>query len=480
MRMVGKRWGVSVLAAVVLVGATGNVVAVPLVAAYEISIGLHAAAAVAVAWWLADDKPVSEAMSQPGLMVTIAKPSDGGAVEGLVRVPGTSGSGSVVPVPTAPASAPVIPGPYSSGDMATAQCCRFDGASCGAYETCAACVVNYAPLTGGRACKATTVTGTSIPQNQVMDTDPATPAINPNPSCATGGYTLSGDVCNLTDARAAVADGAQDFVRSGQTMAAASAADLKGAVNAVLSTKYVSNDTTQVSGWSASNQPRLIQVTALSNGGSELVQYTQKEDGAGGSYLEKRQLTVSPAGVVTSASQSAVSGTLNQSTAATTATGPGYTVTGGTAAYSPSAPGSGTSASGTGTNDYARQGEAASAAASIVSALTGPSITTPDQTSLDARKTAMEGLCNGAACAENSVLNPGSSWMPSFLPGNAPACAPIEFRGAINAGPAAGLDSTTSLDVCWMLDIVRGMFGWLLNIVAIVYIWRRFTNMYNA
>jgi len=67
-----------------------------------------------------------------------------------------------------------------------------------------------------------------------------------------------------------------------------------------------------------------------------------------------------------------------------------------------------------------------------------------------------------------------ADWFPSLMPGASVACHGIEFRGAINVGPAAGLDSTTSLDICPYLDIVRQILGWLFGVGSAIYIWRRF------
>lgn len=69
----------------------------------------------------------------------------------------------------------------------------------------------------------------------------------------------------------------------------------------------------------------------------------------------------------------------------------------------------------------------------------------------------------------------GFGWLPSLLPGDAVACHPLEFRGAVNVGEV-NLDSTTQLDLCPYLDIARNIFGWLFGVVSIIYIWRRFAG----
>jgi len=69
----------------------------------------------------------------------------------------------------------------------------------------------------------------------------------------------------------------------------------------------------------------------------------------------------------------------------------------------------------------------------------------------------------------------GFGWLPSLLPGDAVACHPLEFRGAVNVGEV-NLDSTTQLDLCPYLEIARNIMGWLFGVVSIIYIWRRFAG----
>ena len=69
----------------------------------------------------------------------------------------------------------------------------------------------------------------------------------------------------------------------------------------------------------------------------------------------------------------------------------------------------------------------------------------------------------------------GFNWLPSLLPGDAVACHAIEFRGAVNVGEV-NLDSTTQLDLCPYLEIVRNILGWLFGVASVIYIWRRFAG----
>jgi len=79
---------------------------------------------------------------------------------------------------------------------------------------------------------------------------------------------------------------------------------------------------------------------------------------------------------------------------------------------------------------------------------------------------------------KNAILNitdpliSWRDWLPSLLPGSPTACHPIEFRGKISIGPAAGLDSTTELDICWLFDYIRMFLGFIFGVATIIYIWR--------
>lgn len=438
--------------------AQANPVFLPLIIGVMFS-GLMGVGTAIEMWDGAPD--TSSVVGAKALSVTIANPADNGAAEGAVRVPTTPSSDSANSIPAPP--------PPSGTVSPTTSSCYFWGQSGYPDLPCKATADLSCSTAGGTMMSGKCYAGSpQVGYQNVYE--------NTTTTCPPG-YTYGSGTCTVSNTRQIVEDGKQDLTRSGTTLAI-DTADKRAAVNAVLSTLYVSNDSADVSGISVSGQPRMVRTTAKSDGGSEVTQITQKTDGAGNSYLEKRQYVIDPDGIVKSASQSAVPGALEKN-----GPGTGYAVSGGTGTFTPAAPGSGSgvAGSGTGATDYARQGEAAAAAASVVGALTAPSgsyPTTPGN-GADVVQDGISGLCTGPACASDSVLNPGFDWLPSFLPGAA-ECTPIEFRGAVNVGPAAGLDSTTTFDMCWMLQLCRDIFGWLINVTAVVYIWRRFTNMYNG
>lgn len=313
------------------------------------------------------------AVGAKALSVTIGNPADNGAAEGAVRVPTTAypASASAIPAPSAPATATV------------GQTWALSGSSpaCPNYASGGTGVCTYAGICNQSTGKCTQDQETWCPTGSTCLKDGvSTPGpffisrvTNSNIQGYLGywcgdGYTGSGGSCTLYNARAAVNDGKQDLTRTGQALAKI-ADDKKGAVNAVLSQSYVSNDTADVSGISVSGEPRLVRTVAKSDGGSDVIQMTQKTDGSGATYLEKRTYSISANGDVTSASQTAVTGSL----VANTNSGLGYSVSGGTAAYTPAAPGSaGGAGGGSGSSfpsDYARSGEAAAAAQTIANKL---------------------------------------------------------------------------------------------------------------
>lgn len=460
--------------------ARANPVFLPMIIGIEIIGAMGVGAAVE----MYDGAPsASSAVGAQALSVNI-----GNATDGTVRVPTTSGAASAasIPVPSAAANVAATtatttvycgrssPCSYASSSEAATDWAAYQN------EQSASWVYTFLSCDVGGYCH---WSARRVADNYVIyDNHALTQTTTTQTTCAASGYTYpgSGTQCNLTNARAAVPDGKQDLSRSGQALSA-DPADLKGSVNAVLSASYVSNDTADVSGMSASGQPRLVRATALADGGSEVKQITQKSDGAGNTYLETRTYNISSTGTITGASSGSTAGSLN---AVEAGSGSKYVVSGSGASVTPAAPGSG-SGSGTGTGsgiggatDYARQGEAASAAASVVAALTMASGSYPPSgasTGYGTLQTAVGELCTGPACAQDSPLNPGTSWLPTILPGNAVACTPLDFHAVWGT-----LDSTTSLDLCPYLEMGRNIIGWLLNIAVVIYIWRRFTNMNNG
>lgn len=479
-----KRFKAAIIAVFVLLGSTlhfaresrANPVFLPLIIGVQL-IGLMG---VGAAIEMYDGAPnPSSAVGVKALSVKIVDPADGLGTSGsgpAVRVPTTTSAASAasIPDPNAPAvgSPPHTQYGYGGWFDTRAEACQAY-ATANTYHGATACsgqagTMTYTVTSSAGPCAFSyqcvgDVSGTVLVSGTSSYSPPTQTGCSP-------GYTNNAGVCNLTNPRAALPDNNQDYTRSGTTLAKATG-DSDAAVNAVLSTKYVSNDTADVSGMSVSGQPRLVRTTAKSDGGSEVVQITQKTDGAGVTYLDKRTFVIDSTGTVTSASSSAVSGSLVASGAGSTSK---YTETGTGAAFTPAAPGSG---SGTGTGTGEGSGNCGGAGqprcsvsvddSGFTGRATGPAAGAHD-TDFNSQKSQLENITEPAVT--------WADWMPTLMPGSAVACHPIEFRGQVNAGPAAGLDSTTSLDLCPYLEIVRQIMGWLFGVGALIYVWRRFAS----
>ena len=421
-----------------------------------------------------DGAPKTDAaVGATGLSVTLANPSDSGASEGAVRVPTTTSADSAAAVPApVPSSTPspttlyrstLVGGAYGTLAAAAASGAAAIQASASQSPTQQQYRVGSCPNSSNCALEyRASYNGGSTWTNWVGQ---GLIAIQSATECPSG-WSVSGGNCSLSNARLAVPDGKQDYTRSGTAYAPISGDD-QGAVRGVVTTGASTDDTVSVSGMSASGQPRIVSVQATADGGATVVQVTQKTDGSGATYLEKRTYTVAGSGTVTGATQDNAAGSLTQNAAGT-----GYVQAGAGTAYTPAAVGSG-SGQGSGATDYARQGEAAAAATSIKAGVkidetgsTGgyvPAATSTYASDMAAGKTAIENL-------EEPAVSMGS-WFPSLVPGAGVACHGLDFRAKWGS-----LDSTTTLDICPYLAMVQNILAWLFGAGSCIYIWRRFAT----
>ncbi len=468
-RTAGMRRGALALLAVVFIvsglvrdmrEAQANPVFLPLIIGIQF-IGLMGVGA-AIEMWDGAPTPaasvgvqaLSVTINDPAAVQTAGNSAAGGS--GAVRVPTTTLASSAASVP-APSGAPAT---MAFGPTVRYYCFSstyIDGQCAQTYD--AECQI-MATTYGG------TAPSVVAPSCYYTGGSPASPRTmySVDFKCQPG-YSQGASNCTLQNAYAANPDSKADLTRSGTTLAKVSGDD-SGGVKPVISTKTASNDTVDVSGMSATGQPRNVRVTATSGGGSDITQSTQKTDGAGVTYIEKRTYTVDNTGTVTAAGTSAVQGQLAATGTGTTAK---YTESGAGTAYTPVP----VSSSGSSPTDYAKAGEAAAAAASIKAGVkidetgsTGgyvPPATSTYATDLAAAKTAIEGL-------QSPDITIGS-WWPSLVPGVAVACHGFDFRAKWGT-----LDSTTTLDICEYLEIVRQILGYLFGVGSVVYIWRRFAN----
>lgn len=179
------------------------------------------------------------------------------------------------------------------------------------------------------------------------------------------GYTLSGSTCTLTNPRAAIADNKQDFTRSGTSLAPI-AGDQAGGLSATTMTSNSANDTVVVAGKDSEGNAMQGKIIALPGGGSKVELKTQKVDAGGQTYVETQTFQTNSAGDVVAATKTATQTSLT------------YDST--TKIYTENANPSGSYNPTPATqqaiqfpSDYARQGEAASAAQSISNTL-GPKL----------------------------------------------------------------------------------------------------------
>lgn len=305
-----------------------------------------------------------------GLDASLTPVAEAGIVSG-VRIPTAANAGSVVPAPAAAASVSTQTFYY----VGTTSCARTSGGMESAQ--CYAAMQTATNQNSGQwytmsanSCSSTTCTLTQYWVDSYWGPEKADTVLN-HPietyiGCAAG-YTQSGGLCNLTNARAAVPDGKADWQRTG-TAFSKYAGDDASTMDAWLSQQTISstNDTLVISGMDTGQRPQKTAVTNTADGGSTITGITQKVDGSGATYTQTTVLTVNPSGVVTSAATTSQAQQMTQNPSTKT-----WTISAApTSTYAPVAT---AGSSSTFPSDYARQGEAASAAASINATL-GPKL----------------------------------------------------------------------------------------------------------
>lgn len=178
----------------------------------------------------------------------------------------------------------------------------------------------------------------------------------------------------MVNPQAAVQDYKQDFTRSGAVMSPISG-DQVGALSATRLTTNSADDTVMVVGKDSAGNAMQGKVVALPGGGSRVELKTQKVDAGGQTYVETQTFQTSSAGDVVSATKTAAQTSLT------------YDPTTKTYTENPNPSGSYSPTPATQQeivfpSDYARQGEAASAAQSISNTL-GPKIDKITETGAD-------------------------------------------------------------------------------------------------
>ena len=302
-------------------------------------------------------------------------------IVGGVRIPTSTDSSSVVPA-SVPSSTPT---PFLGYQVGTLPYYPTKAAACSSLLASHYPWSDAASEAAGRAvyprCGAVTMTASDPTCNiNVADAGGSGSACpwggnssrsySSQTTCGSG-WNVSGSTCSLSNARQAVPDGKQDYQRTGQSFSTYPNDDLAD-VNAYLSTKTVSvsNDTISVSGMTPVttahpvSTPQLITITNTADGGSVITAQVQKTDANGATYTQQTTLTVSPTAVVTSAAVTNQAQTLTANS-----TGTALTPTTSTGTYAPAA----SSSPIVFPSDYAKAGEAAAAAATVVAAINAQS-----------------------------------------------------------------------------------------------------------
>lgn len=249
-----------------------------------------------------------------------------------------------------------------------------------------------------------------------------------NGTSCPAGYVLNGSSCDLVDARAAVADKNTDYARSGTTLSPASANDADAGTNPVKG--VVSASGYEVAGTNAQGQPLQVVITPLASGGSQIKITNQGADLAGNTVATAKTITIDSSGQVQSVSQAQTSTALSIDPATQTAT----TSATGSTANNP------TVSTVQFPSDYARTGEAASAANTITPKLDtlhhDLSDTAPVSDPLEPTAAEMPGWGD----AFNNLLG----WS---LPGHVSNCptGQLDLSGVLGAGHVYAFDAHCQL-----------------------------------
>lgn len=256
------------------------------------------------------------------------------------------------------------------------------------------------------------------------------------------GYTASGGSCALSDARQATPDNFCDISRNGTTLATIQDNDC-AALNADVQAACSGSSCT-IAGKDSSGNPIRIEINANPDGGTSTTVYTQRTS-SGQSVIDTATIRTSGDGVVQQAASTTNAGSLPMDGAPVVGT--------------PVTPSEVTFPT-----DYARQGEAAAAAAPAVQKLTNIETALTDSTVPDAA-TEPQSITDVMAQRDNvdeDITATGSAGLPFALPElsnpfQPMACQPLGFS-------THGYSVT--FDICPWVPTIKEILGYALYVLT--------------
>lgn len=309
--------------------------------------------------------------------------------------------------------------------------------SSGVFSAPANCVMTYSINYGGAVYNYGGGAGISMPSS-----------IN-----CPAGYGVSGSTCALSNPRAAVDDDRQDFGRNGAAYTPA-AGDLAGTIQGIQGTTSSSGDSLSFVGTSG-GQPSSLTVVAQVGGGTLITQTTQAADLSGATYLKQSAITLDSSGAIVATSTANLTGSINTATAGANGGAEIISAPSGAITPNPAAPAPFPS-------DYARTGEAASAAQGVKDELAGTADTRAAVVTGGAITGAATLVTQYGQQAQDVTDRANGFGLPSLpswvFPEVAPiACVPPAFTWG---------GHTITYDICPHVPAIKAIMAWVLYMLT--------------